>query len=224
MEPVGLGTPGSYVARVASRVYAQEERGTLSDQGERSDGKTSRYKSDEELEVNSVSASGKGLSLQASVCNAARYCVLKILNTSRRHLEIGKNVKLGTAEAILRCASRVTGFNSRNTEAGGTSNSIVNVIRENNSSEFGRRIAHLAIEDKQNLMPFVDNYMDLFCNDKEGVLPCTTKGYHEIRTGDALTVKKNPYRVPYALRGDEESIGRNNEEFSHYSLSVAVGS
>ena len=25
VEPVGLGTPGAYVARVASRVYTQEE-------------------------------------------------------------------------------------------------------------------------------------------------------------------------------------------------------
>ena len=197
------------MARVASRVYAQEKLGTLSDLGEGSDGKTrsSRNKSDEELRVNSVSAGGKGLSLQASVCNAASYCVLKILNTSRKHLEVGKNVKLGTAEAILRCAPRVIGFDSRNLEAEGVSNSRVNVIRRNNSSELAevrteleRRIAHLAIEDSQILMPVLDNYLDLFCNDKEGVLPCTTKGYHEIRTGDALPVKKNPYRVPYALR------------------------
>ena len=58
----------------------------------------------------------------------------------------------------------------------------------------------MAIEDRQILMLVLDNYLDLFCNDKEGVLPCTTKGYHEIRTGDALPVKKNPYPVPYALR------------------------
>jgi hypothetical protein len=43
-------------------------------------------------------------------------------------------------------------------------------------------------------------YVDLFCNGREGVLPCTIKGFHEIKTGDALPVKKNPYRVPYALR------------------------
>jgi len=51
-------------------------------------------------------------------------------------------------------------------------------------------------------MPVLDSYLGLFCNDKEGVLPCTTKGFHEIRTGDALPVKKNPYRVPYALRDE----------------------
>jgi hypothetical protein len=34
------------------------------------------------------------------------------------------------------------------------------------------------------------------------VLPCTTKGSHEIGTGDALPIKKNPYRVPYAIWGE----------------------
>jgi hypothetical protein len=110
VEPVGLGTPGAYVARVASRIYTQREIGTLGDLGERSDKKTrsSRDKSDGELNVNSVSADGRELSLHASAGNAARYCVLKILNTSQQHLEIRKNVQLGTAEALLQCTPRVT--------------------------------------------------------------------------------------------------------------------
>jgi len=49
-------------------------------------------------------------------------------------------------------------------------------------------------------MPFMNEYLDLSNNDKEGVLPCTITGFHEIRTGMALHVKKNPYRVPNALR------------------------
>jgi hypothetical protein len=52
------------------------------------------------------------------------------------------------------------------------------------------------------LLPVIEEYLDLFCNEETGVLPSTTKGRHEIRTGDALSVKKNPYRVPYALRGE----------------------
>ena len=55
-------------------------------------------------------------------------------------------------------------------------------------------------KEKQVLLPVLEEYLDLFCNDSTGVLPTTTKGYHEIRTGDALPIKKNPYRVPYALR------------------------
>jgi len=147
------------------------------------------------------------LSLQTSKSNAARYCVLKIHNTSRQHVEIGRNVKLGTAEAILQCTPRVTGFDVRNLEAGGTSAGRVNSIRRNNTTELcevrtelERRLAHLVAEERQILMPVLNEYLDLFCNDIEGVLPRTTKGSHEIRKGDALPIKKNPYRVPYALR------------------------
>jgi len=114
VEPAGIGMPGAYMARVASQVYTREEIDGLCDLEERSEGKsgTSGDRS-EEVNANGVSRVGKELSLQASKSNAARYCVLKILNTSRQHVEIGKHVKLGTAEAILQRAPRVTGFNSR---------------------------------------------------------------------------------------------------------------
>ena len=66
----------------------------------------------------------------------------------------------------------------------------MNSIRGNNSTElaevrakFERRSAHFVAEDRQILMPIMNEYLDLFCNDIEGVLPCTTKGSHEIRTG-----------------------------------------
>ena len=91
VEPAGIGTPGTYVARVASRVYTREEIDDLSDLEERSESKsgTSGDKS-KEAYANGVSRVGKEFSLQASNSNTARYCVLKILNTSRRHVGIGK--------------------------------------------------------------------------------------------------------------------------------------
>ena len=216
VEPVGIGRPGAYVTRVASRVYTQEKLDALGDLEERSERKTgtSRDNDDAAVNANDVSRHGKELSLQTSASNAARFSVLKILNTSRQHLDIGKHVKLGTAEVILRCAPKVTGFESRNLEAGETSACRVNLIRGNNSvelaevqAELQRGLAHLVAEKKRILMPVMNQYLDLFCYDKEGVLPCTTSEFHEIRTGDALPVKKSPYRVPYALRGDEESVG-----------------
>ena len=168
-----------------------------------------------EVNANYVSRGSKELSLQASTSNAARYCVLKILNTSRQPLEIGKNVKLWTAEAILQRAPRVTGFDSQHLEAGETSECRVNLVRRNNYSELAevrakleRRFAHLAPEERQILMPVMNEYLDLFCNDKEGVLLCTTKAFHEIRTGDALPVKKIPYRVSYALREEMKKCFR----------------
>ena len=103
VEPAGVGTPGAYVARVASPVYTREETDTLGDLEKRLVRKSGTIGDKYIREVNASYASrgGKELSLQASTSNVARYCVLKILNTSRP-LEIGKNVKLGTAEAIVK--------------------------------------------------------------------------------------------------------------------------
>jgi hypothetical protein len=213
VEPVGLGTPGAYVARVASGAYTREELDALSNPEERSERKSGTRSGNDDVEAyaNDISGYGKGLSLQVSASNAARMCPLKILNTSQQ-LEIGKNVILGTAEAILRCAPKVTGFDSRNLEEGDTSACSVNLIRGNNYAELAevqaeleRRLPHLVAEERQILMPVMNEYLDLFCNDKEGLLSCTTKGFHEIRTGDALPVKKSPYHVPYALRQEMKS-------------------
>jgi len=135
---------------------------SLGDLEERSVKKTSTSRDKGKVEVNAdeVSRDGKDMLLQANARNAARYCVLKVLNTSQQHLESGKHVKLGTTEAILRCAPRVTGFDSRNLEAGETSAGSVNFIRGNNSAELAevraeleQRLAHLVIEERQILLP-----------------------------------------------------------------------
>jgi hypothetical protein len=46
-----------------------------------------------------------------------------------------------------------------------------------------------------------DDY-DLFLYDHSELLPCTGKGFHEIKTGEALPIKKNMYKVPFALRDE----------------------
>jgi hypothetical protein len=69
-------------------------------------------------------------------------------------------------------------------------------------AELKQKLIHLTDHEKQVLMPVKSEYLDLFCNDEKGVLPCTTNGFHEIRTGDAMPIKKNPYRIPYALRDE----------------------
>jgi hypothetical protein len=45
-------------------------------------------------------------------------------------------------------------------------------------------------------------YHDLFLYHRSGTLPCTNKDFHEIKTGDVLPIKKNPYKVPFAIRGE----------------------
>jgi len=58
VEPVGIGMPGAYVARVANRFYTQEELDTLGDLEERSVRKTgtSRDKGEGEVNADEVSS------------------------------------------------------------------------------------------------------------------------------------------------------------------------
>jgi hypothetical protein len=45
-------------------------------------------------------------------------------------------------------------------------------------------------------------YYDLFLYDRSGLLPRTGKGFHEIKSRDALPIKKNPFKVLFALRDE----------------------
>jgi hypothetical protein len=36
--------------------------------------------------------------------------------------------------------------------------------------------------------------------ESSGILPCTGRYFQEIKTGDALPIKRNPYNVPFPLR------------------------
>jgi hypothetical protein len=52
----------------------------------------------EELNIVKASGDDRVMSLQNSPNSTVRYCVLKVLNTSGGHFELGKHVKLGNAE------------------------------------------------------------------------------------------------------------------------------
>jgi hypothetical protein len=67
---------------------------------------------------------------------------------------------------------------------------------------FCEKLSHLAREDYEVMSQVSEEYIDLFSDDATGKLPCTTKGFHEIRKGDALPYKKNAYSVPYALKDE----------------------
>ena len=54
------------------------------------------------------------------------------------------------------------------------------------------KLEHLVKAETEVLVPVMKEYYDLFLYDRFGLLPCITKGFHEIKTGDALPVKKNP--------------------------------
>jgi hypothetical protein len=45
-------------------------------------------------------------------------------------------------------------------------------------------------------------YQDLLKKTEGGTIPYTGYGYHEIKTGDEVPVKKQPYRVLYTLKDE----------------------
>ena len=47
-----------------------------------------------------------------------------------------------------------------------------------------------------------NEYSDLFRYGRFGMLPCTNKGFHERKTGDAAPIKKNPFKVPFVLKAE----------------------
>jgi hypothetical protein len=62
------------------------------------------------------------------------------------------------------------------------------------------KLEHLSPAEKNTVMSVIDEYSDLFCNEETGLPPSTAKDRHEIRTGNALPIKKNLNRVPYTLK------------------------
>jgi hypothetical protein len=135
-----------------------------------------------------------------------RYCTVKVLNTRGQHLELGKNVLLGQAEPLEGIPPKGAGIDFRSTRARDMAAHRIRSLSGRDSRELREKreqlegkLKHLSPTEKKTLS-VVDEYADLFCNERTGVLPSTTKGRHEIRTGDALPIKKNPYKVPYALR------------------------
>jgi hypothetical protein len=63
-------------------------------------------------------------------------------------------------------------------------------------------IGHLNSMERNVLMPGLNEYIDLFQSERSGLLPCTNKSLYENKTGDALPIKKNPYKAPFARTGE----------------------
>jgi transposase InsO family protein len=201
IEPLGLGTPGAYVARVASRVLTPGELEELRslDGGYRGGNKRKYGTGENSKRIDRVMTVRKG--------TGARYCVLKVLNTRGQYLELGKNIRLGQAEPLIGVAPEQAGVDFRCSGKKLKGGPRISSVSTRNAQELRevrqkleQKLVHLSTKDKQALLPVIEEYLDLFCNESTGVLPTTTKGYHEIRTGDALPIKKTPYRVPFALR------------------------
>jgi len=57
---------------------------------------------------------------------------------------------------------------------------------------------HWRSVERNVLMPVMNEYYDLILYDCTGMLPCTSRGIHKMKT-DALPIKKN-YKISFALK------------------------
>jgi hypothetical protein len=130
--------------------------------------------------------------------------MVELMNISVDTVEIGKNVKLGKWEPLESCEDSVfVGLvTTGRLGASGESEANGEASREKSGDRIERKIGHLGSTERDVLMPVIMEYMDLFQYERSGLLPCTSQGYHEIKTGDALPIKKTPYKVPFALRDE----------------------
>jgi hypothetical protein len=62
------------------------------------------------------------------------------------------------------------------------------------------KLGHLTGEDYQVLRAVLRKYRHLFYQEGSMEIGCTSQVKHTIETGDARPIKKNPYRVPHALK------------------------
>lgn len=194
------------MARVASKVYTRKEVDVSQGINERGMDPTQVNTS-----IREARKPNTEMSIRENTIDARCYCVLKVLNARGQHLELGKNVRLGVAETLV-TLRRNTGVESHSLgtcealqpSVQALSGRIPTDIRDI-EEKIREKLGHLRQEEREVLLPVVNEYIELFCNEQSGVLPCTTKGRHEIRAGNALPIKKNPYRVPYALNDEMKS-------------------
>jgi hypothetical protein len=64
------------------------------------------------------------------------------------------------------------------------------------------KLQHLSPKGREILKPVLLSYQDLFKKTEDGIIPCTSYGFYEIKTSNSASVKKQKYRVPFALRDE----------------------
>jgi hypothetical protein len=175
IEPLELGTPGAYVARVGSRVLTSKELSEL--KGQKKDCRNSdKRETGTYGKINEVDRVKTG-----QQDDNARYCTLKVLNTRGQHLELGKNIPLGQAEPLRWIPPKGAALGFHGTGSRDMTAHRISSLTGRNSRELREKrdqlegkLKHLSPTEKHTLLSVMDEYLDLFCNEETGVLPSTT--------------------------------------------------
>jgi len=147
--------------------------------------------------------------------NVSFYCTIELINASADVVEIGRNVKLEDGEPHeshgndnkmdkRHVCEDIDIYSSSEVNTAGSGNRVT--IADDGSSPgalrdaLDKKLEHLSSVARDMLIPVMTKYCDLFLYDHSGMLPCMIKCFHNIKTGDDVWMKKNPYKVPFVLK------------------------
>lgn len=140
----------------------------------------------------------------ARVLSKVRHNVvtIKLVNFSKEALEIPKRSLLGIAESLdtLLPNDDVTVKRSKDKDI-----NVVNRFENKKSSannvsnEIRDKLKHLSKQEYRVLWPVFQKYMRIF-DEPKSAIGCKNKVRHKIDTGDHPPIRKNPYRLPHALK------------------------
>lgn len=127
--------------------------------------------------------------------------IMKVINFSRENLILPKKCVLGMAEACPAYLEDTENSSySRKLRVRGIRHErFGNKVNKGVLVEIKDKLKHLSDKEREVLWPVLCRYAYIFGEPSEK-LGCHSKIQHKIETGDHPPIKKNPYRLPHALR------------------------
>jgi len=120
---------------------------------------------------------------------------IQIINLSLEEVELEPKTYIGVASPIRINETREykgCNVNIVNKEVSAKQNSFDKYLRE--------KLAHLKRKNRGLLETVLRQYEHLFYGLNSEELGCTSQVEHCIETGEAKPIKRNPYRIPHALK------------------------
>jgi hypothetical protein len=202
-EPKEIFVRGVHVARTVSKIFTSSELVDVTPQAVHSQ--------------RNVLTDRGGQGTKETV-----YCTAQLINTSGERIELQAGTKLTDVYDAGKDGVIDDDETSREDEAlrvlktdwcSSQANPIAREQKGGVRKLLGDKLTHLTKDERRVIEPTLLEYQDLLTRAKEGPIPRTDFGYHEIDNVAAAPVKRNPYRIPYALR-DELKIRLNGQERS----------
>jgi hypothetical protein len=193
-EPVEIPLRAIYAARTVSNTFSSS---TLVDHEQRK-----RRVQSKEFAVSNIKSQGT---------NETVYCTAQLINTSVERITLQAGTRIADvynvtgADLIDGVTENDVNNSLRVLKAGRDPRQLDHEVREGNArvpTLLQDKLNHQTEEERPVVRQTLLDYQDLFKTTEEGIIPLIDLRLHEIDTGDARSVKGNPYRIPYALRDE----------------------